>query len=102
MHRAGDLVVQPRMGMSDPRAMRAGLLATRRASATTVGTITLDSYTRMGDNANARAAVAAGMELNGYPIVAHDVATTRAVLECLAGPAFPGHGPHRSPCPGLI
>ncbi|MYW20388.1 methylaspartate mutase, partial [Streptomyces sp. SID2955] len=44
-HDAGRLVVQPRMGMSSPERMRAGLLATRDAAATTVGTITLDSYT---------------------------------------------------------
>ena len=79
--RSGRLVVQPRMGVSDPAAMRTGLLATKHATATTVGTITLDSYTRMGDNANARTALATGAELNGYPIVAHDPAVTRAVLD---------------------
>ncbi|MEV8411548.1 methylaspartate mutase, partial [Streptomyces niveus] len=42
-HGAGRLVVQPRMGMSDPAVMRAGLRATREARATTVGTLTLDS-----------------------------------------------------------
>jgi methylaspartate mutase epsilon subunit len=70
--RAGQLVVQPRMGMSSPALMRSGLLATKQADATTVGTITLDSYTRMGDNVSARAAVASGADLNGYPIVAQD------------------------------
>jgi methylaspartate mutase epsilon subunit len=100
--RAGELIVQPRMGMSSPGLMRAGLVATRRAAATTVGTITLDSYTRMGDVANARAAVAAGAELNGYPIVAHDVATTRAVLAGVAGPGFPVQIRHGSPCPDDI
>jgi methylaspartate mutase epsilon subunit len=79
--------------------MRAGLLATKRASATTVGTITLDSYTRMGDHDRARAAVAAGAELNGYPIVAHDVAITRGVLDGVAGPDFPVQIRHGSPCP---
>lgn len=98
-HQAGRLVVQPRMGMSSPRLMRAGLLATKRASATTVGTITLDSYTRMGDHDRARAAVAAGAELNGYPIVAHDVAITRGVLDGVAGPDFPVQIRHGSPCP---
>ncbi|MGE5830051.1 MAG: methylaspartate mutase [Micromonosporaceae bacterium] len=100
--RTGDLVVQPRMGVSDPRAMRAGLLATKRAIATSVGTITLDSYTRMGDHAEAAAALAAGSDLNGYPIVAHDLATTRAVLAGVAGPDFPVQIRHGSPCPELI
>jgi methylaspartate mutase epsilon subunit len=101
-HQAGRLVVQPRMGVSDPGAMRTGLLATRSATATTVGTITLDSYTRMGDNANAHAALATGVELNGYPIVAHDVATTRAVLDGVAGADFPVQIRHGSPCPEPI
>jgi methylaspartate mutase epsilon subunit len=96
------LVVQPRMGMSSPPAMRAGLLATRRAAATTVGTITLDSYTRVGDEASARAAVASGAELNGYPIVAHDRATTSGVLAGVAGPEFPVQIRHGSPSPAAI
>jgi methylaspartate mutase epsilon subunit len=98
-HQAGRLVVQPRMGMSNPRVMRAGLLATKHAAATTVGTITLDSYTRVGDHANARAAVASGTELNGYPIVAHAAATTRGVLDGVAGPGFPVQIRHGSPKP---
>lgn len=101
-HRAGTLVVQPRMGMSSPRLMRAGLLATRLADATTVGTITVDSYTRLGDNESARAAVAAGEELNGYPIVAHEAATTRAVLDGVAGPDFPVQVRHGSADPRRI
>ncbi len=101
-HQAGHLVVQPRMGMSNPRAMRAGLLATRHAAALTVGTITLDSYTRIGDDARAGAAVAAGVELNGYPITSYDVATTRGVLDGVAGPGFPVQIRHGSPCPERI
>ena len=69
---AGQLVVQARMGMSDPDQMRAGLRAVREAGALTVGTITLDSYTRLGEHDKARAALAAGTSLNGYPIVVHD------------------------------
>jgi len=101
-YRAGALVVQPRMGVSDPAAMRAGLLATRRAAGTTVGTITLDSYTRMGDHATAAAALATGADLNGYPIVAHDLATTRAVLDQVADVDFPVQVRHGSPGPEQI
>ncbi|MGW3960849.1 methylaspartate mutase [Amycolatopsis sp. NPDC005003] len=102
MHRAGQLVVQPRMGVSDPGAMRAGLLATRDAAATTVGTITLDSYTRTGDHDAARAALASGGDLNGYPIVAHEPATTRAMLDGVAGPGFPVQVRHGSAVPDDI
>jgi methylaspartate mutase epsilon subunit len=101
-HRGGRLVVQPRMGMSNPRAMRAGLLATKRAAALTVGTITLDSYTRVGDEARAKAAVEAGADLNGYPITTYDVATNRGVLDGVNGPDFPVQVRHGSPCPELI
>jgi methylaspartate mutase epsilon subunit len=101
-HQAGDLVVQPRMGMSSPRTMRAGLLATKGAMATTVGTITLDSYTRMKDHDRARAAVAAGIALNGYPIVAHGAATTRGILRGVTGPDFPVQVRHGSPYPEEI
>lgn len=101
-HRAGRLVVQPRMGMSRPQDMRAGLVATKRAAATTVGTITVDSYTRMGDHTAARAAVAAKASLNGYPIATHDADVTRAVLEGVAGPDFPVQVRHGSPSPESI
>jgi methylaspartate mutase epsilon subunit len=101
-HRAGELVVQPRMGMSNPTTMRSGLIATKRAAATTVGTITLDSYTRMGHDAKARAALDSRAELNGYPIVAHDAATTRAVVDGVADLGFPVQVRHGSPCPENI
>ncbi|MFE2043044.1 methylaspartate mutase [Streptomyces sp. NPDC059477] len=98
-HDAGHLVVQPRMGMSGPDAMRAGLLATRDAAATTVGTITLDSYTRVGDLESARLAVLEGVALNGYPIVSHPAATTRGVLDGVHGPGFPVQVRHGSAAP---
>jgi aspartyl/asparaginyl-tRNA synthetase/glutamate mutase epsilon subunit len=96
---AGRLVVQPRMGMSDPRLMRAGLVATRDAAATTVGTITLDSYTRVGDHAAARAALRDGLDLNGYPVVAHDLATTAGVLDGVLDARFPVQVRHGSAAP---
>lgn len=99
---AGDLVVQPRMGMSDPGAMRAGLLATRRAAAATVGTITLDSYTRTGEIAAARRAVAEGVGLNGYPIVGHGPEVTRTVLHGIADAGFPVQVRHGSARPEAI
>ncbi|MGD0607519.1 MAG: methylaspartate mutase [Streptosporangiaceae bacterium] len=88
-HGSGQLVVQPRMGMSDPRRMRAGLLATKHAAATTVGTITVDSYTRVGDHAAASQALADGSDLNGYPIVSQDAGITRGVLDRVAAGDFP-------------
>ncbi|WP_328313233.1 methylaspartate mutase [Streptomyces sp. NBC_00442] len=99
---AGTLVVQPRMGMSRPGPMRAGLHATRLAAATTVGTITVDSYTRTGELAAARRAVAQGAPLNGYPIATHAPRVTRGVLEGICGPDFPVQVRHGSARPGPV
>ncbi|WP_327371823.1 methylaspartate mutase [Streptomyces sp. NBC_01217] len=101
-HRAGRLVVQPRMGFAAPEAMRAGLLATRNAAATTVGTITLDSYTRTGDRAAADRALRDGADLNGYPLVNHSPATTRAVLDGIRDRDFPVQVRHGSAAPQHI
>ncbi|MFD4657169.1 methylaspartate mutase [Kitasatospora sp. NPDC058444] len=99
---AGALVVQPRMGMAEAAVMREGLLATRGAAAVTVGTITLDSYTRTGDLAAARRALAAGAGLNGYPIATHPVEVTRAVLRGVADAGFPVQVRHGSAAPERI
>lgn len=98
----GELVVQPRMGFSDPGRMREGLRATRAARATTVGTLTLDSYTRIGDYDGLRAALASDTPLNGYPIVSLPAAVTRSVLDGLAGPDFPVQIRHGSARPCAI
>jgi methylaspartate mutase epsilon subunit len=94
-----ELVVQPRMGISDPAGMRAGLHAVKGAGVATVGTITLDSYTRLGDHRAARAALAEGAELNGYPLVAHRARTTRALLDGVRDDDFPVQVRHGSARP---
>jgi methylaspartate mutase epsilon subunit len=99
---AGRLVVQPRMGFSDLRRMRAGLERTRFAAATTVGTVTIDSYTRVGAHAAARRALADGVPLNGYPIVAYPVQTTRALLAGVHDATFPVQVRHGSSRPEPI
>ncbi|RSS28492.1 hypothetical protein EF906_35720, partial [Streptomyces sp. WAC08241] len=79
-HARGELVVQPRMGFGDPGLMREGLERTRAAEAVTVGTLTLDSYTRVNDLPAARRAVAEGAPLNGYPLCTHSPAVSRKLL----------------------
>jgi methylaspartate mutase epsilon subunit len=101
-HRSGLLVVQPRMGFAAAASMRVGLLATRNAAATTVGTVTLDSYTRTGDLAAAAHALRTGAELNGYPLVTHTPATTRDVLAGIHGDDFPVQVRHGSAAPQHI
>lgn len=101
-HAAGELVVQPRMGFADPVAMRAGLAATRSAAAATVGTVTLDSYTRVCDTGSVAHALRNGIALNGYPIVNHPPEVTRAMLDGLEGPDFPVQVRHGSARPADI
>jgi methylaspartate mutase epsilon subunit len=90
------------MGFGDPARMRAGLLATRAARAHTVGTLTLDSYTRVGDLDAAERALADGVPLNGYPITSHPDATTRAVLAGVRDADFPVQVRHGSSLPHHI
>lgn len=97
----GELVVQPRMGMASPRRMSDGLRAVAAAAARTVGTITLDSYTRVGDEDGARRALAQGLELNGYPIVAHGPQVTASVAAA-GGAGMPVQVRHGSAVPGDI
>ncbi|WP_441250913.1 FAD/NAD(P)-binding protein [Kitasatospora sp. McL0602] len=76
---AGELVVQPRMGMARPEEMSAGVGAVASLAERTVATITLDSYTRVGNHAAATAAVRAGQPLNGFPLVSHGPRVTAQV-----------------------
>lgn len=96
---AGHLVVQPRMGFGAIEPMQAGLRAVKAANATKIGTITLDSYTRVGDHDSARRALAEGRDLNGFPIVAHGPEVTRAMLAGIQDETFPIQVRHGCPLP---
>ncbi|WP_327379047.1 methylaspartate mutase (plasmid) [Streptomyces sp. NBC_01216] len=95
----GEIVVQPRMGFSDPAAMRSGLATVAALPAATAGTITVDSYTRLRDYAALREALAAGETLNGYPIVTAGNRTTRAVTRGLTDDDFQIQVRHGCPDP---
>ncbi|SEO47070.1 methylaspartate mutase [Amycolatopsis saalfeldensis] len=101
-HAAGELVVQPRLGFADPAVMRAGLAATKAADAVSVGTVTLDSYTRVCDTDSVAHALRNGIALNGYPIVNHPAEVTRAMLDGIEGPDFPVQVRHGSARPADI
>lgn len=98
-HVRGRLVVQPRMGFGDPALMREGLAAVARLPAATAGTITLDSYTRVGDYRSIEAALADGEPLNGYPIVSFHPDVTRGVTRGLTDADFQIQVRHGSPDP---
>ncbi|MBV9920670.1 MAG: FAD/NAD(P)-binding protein, partial [Pseudonocardia sp.] len=98
---AGRLVVQPRMGMADPEAMAAGIAAVAGLDRPTVATVTIDSYTRVGDHAAAAAALESGAALNGFPIVSHGPHQTARVAAA-AGDDVPVQVRHGSARPGRI
>ncbi|MEU8695629.1 methylaspartate mutase [Streptomyces sp. NPDC048665] len=95
----GRLVVQPRMGFADTATMRRGLEAVRAVRAASVGTVTVDSYTRVNDHASARRALERGDDLNGYPVVAHGEEETRRLLAGVADDDFPVQFRHGSALP---
>lgn len=100
--RAGTLVLQPRMGFGDPARMRRGLLAVRSAGLPAIGTVTLDSYTRHNAHDEAAAALASGVELNGYPLVAIPLGRTARMLEGVRCAEFPVQVRHGSAQPEQI
>ncbi|CAL9607701.1 Glutamate mutase epsilon subunit [Nocardiopsis dassonvillei] len=100
--RAGRLVVQPRMGFSDVERMRHGLLRTKEADAVSAGTLTIDSYTRLGQWEEIERALADGVDLNGYPIVTYAPGTTLGLLDGIRDPGFPVQVRHGSPHPQHI
>ena len=74
----------------------------RHAAPWSVGTITLDSRTRLGLFEEAFEALRTGLPLNGYPIVAHGVDRTAELLRGVLGPDFPVQVRHGSPRPERI
>src|SRR5689334_14302501 len=98
---ASRLVVQPRMGMADPEAMAAGIAAVAGLDRPTVATVTVDSYTRVGDHSAAARALMSGAPLNGFPIVSHGPQRT-ALVAAAAGDDVPVQVRHGSALPGAI
>lgn len=96
------LVVQPRMGFASAQAMREGLLAVRHAAPWTIGTITVDAYTRVGQEERAERALLSGAPLNGYPITVHGPQTTADMLARVGAADFPVQMRHGSPDPRRV
>ncbi|MFB8083091.1 methylaspartate mutase [Streptomyces sp. NPDC056013] len=101
-HARGALVVQPRMGFSEPARMRTGLAATKAATDAVAGTLTIDSYTRVCDEPSAVRALSDGIPLNGYPITSYSPDTSHWVLDGLADDTFPVQVRHGSARPQRI
>ena len=70
-------------------------------SCPTVATVTIDSYTRVGDHSAAARALKSGAPLNGFPIVSHGPDRT-ALVAAAAGEDVPVQVRHGSARPGAI
>jgi methylaspartate mutase epsilon subunit len=90
------------MGFGTPKLMRNGLLGVKRAVARTVGTITLDSYTRTSDHQGAARALRNGNDLNGFPLVVHGPEVTRRMLRGIVDSSFPVQIRHGTALPRAI
>ncbi len=98
----GRLIVQPRMGFCDFQQMRDGLNRVKQVDAPTVGTITIDSFTRTGDYESARRAIEGQQSLNGYPIVSYGQSVNERLVEGLLDRDFPIQVRHGSSQPEEI
>ncbi|MNF26777.1 methylaspartate mutase [Pseudomonas sp. Irchel s3b6] len=85
----GELVVQPRMGFGALAQMRAGLQSVAALPCATIGTITLDSYTRVGDYQSALRCLNSASPMNGFPIISHPIEAVREMLDGVYGVEFP-------------
>ncbi len=95
----GNLIVQPRMGFSQQRSMSLGLRKVEQLGIPVIGTITLDSFTRLGNFESARQAIENNDVLNGYPMVSYRDEENRRMLEGIRSERFPIQVRHGSPLP---
>lgn len=84
----GGIIVQPRMGFGTISQMLAGLEAIKNAKALSIGTITIDSYTRANLYERAREILTNGGDLNGFPIVTHGTKAVKKMLNKVVSDNF--------------
>jgi methylaspartate mutase epsilon subunit len=98
----GRLILQPRMGFSDARRMLAGMRSVKALPFPTIGTITVDSFTRTGHAAAAAGAVRRRQRLNGYPLLAFSAATNRRLVDAVQDTDHPVQVRHGTPLPAQL
>ena len=75
------LLIQPRVGFSNIQTMTSGLKAVASLCSNTVGTITIDSYTRNSEFQQIRDALEKRINLNGYPLISHGAHITQSMIQ---------------------
>lgn len=78
------LIVQPRMGIGQISEMQQGIAEVKACPARTIGTLTIDSYTRVGDFSTPAKCLQQNERLNGFPIVTHSEEAVRDMLAALS------------------
>ncbi len=96
------LIVQPRMGFSCKESMKNGLIATKNLNIPAIGTITIDSFTRVRDFEKASRAIKMSKPLNGYPIVSYSTEENKKLISKVRSIDFPVQVRHGSPTPEEI
>lgn len=87
------------MGFSSTSKMREGLRSVKALLHNTIGTITVDSKTRLCLFDEVERALEEGRELNGYPIVTIGAEKTHEMVSSLQDGNFPIQVRHGSPLP---
>jgi len=96
------IIVQPRMGYSNHSIMREGLLEVKNTNFLTIGTITIDSFTRTLQFEDALRAIKKGKPLNGYPIVSYSCEENKKLIDGIKSNDFPIQVRHGCPKPEKI
>ena len=94
-----EVFFQPRMGVMEVDQMAQGLKLVKKVAHNTVGTITLDSYTRQYNNQKIHEAFKKKWPLNGFPLLYHSVDSIKKHLTILQDDTFPIQIRHGMPQP---
>jgi methylaspartate mutase epsilon subunit len=89
----GTVLLQPRCGVGDHRAMRELLMFLEEYGAPDILSVTVDSFTRLLElGTAARLADEAPDALNGYPLIAHGARRATELVESVSVPLEVRHG----------
>jgi methylaspartate mutase epsilon subunit len=87
------VALQPRCGFGDHQVMRSCLVELEARARPDILSITVDSFTRLGEYDRAsQALVRNGGQLNGYPLVAHGAERVRELDRAVQAPLEIRHG----------
>ncbi|MCA0371098.1 MAG: methylaspartate mutase [Proteobacteria bacterium] len=98
----GALWLQPRMGVPQLGSMRAGVAGVKDLPFSTIGTITIDNFTRLDQVDEARKALMRGDFLSGFPLLCYDPDVIKEHILRLTDATFPIQVRHGTPRPQAL